>query len=671
MELQFKFCICRVEIYKLELRGRVGNTALDLAEVALSALIKKLEEQKSPLLPTVLLEHARCRSFHPHEPHISTALELAAEAYRAYKVHAAAFVVSEETGHAVKAGLLPFLNRFTKCVVAAERGLYAHVYADLMTKLGNPIVTLFDEYLLMFQDKKFFSANPVIGLRLWWLLYRHTRALLLRVEVPKRVIAEMVNDANVFLIEAIKKDPRLETKLVKMLQADKVDKLCPYLPAGERSEEVFSVFVRLTSSWTAWQCRGLDLPLGMCFARLISASGCITKLKLNGATGVSEAAVVTMLNSSIRATLESLSLPSMLGSDFITSLEGEFPRLRGISVRNTATQNVHISHLAKLCPALTKLDVSMTLCAPDHETLWLPAGLRKLDLGFPREVWAPVDLMHLLQSEGIPQLTFLGLAGTSICDVHMREVFKCLPHLQSLDLAKTVVSERFLRSLMAQPAFTAHMTALWLPRVGWWPILQDADSLEIGIVTHGIRKLILSCRGKEAFVATRHNAQSNVFITMNPRQAPRGLHMEKLSATFFDSIDRSEPIVVIMDDHNGLLWVRDGESRQSASRTCPISRNMLPKVPPGSMHPLQLEVRFDGELFKLRGNPIPGKNKVLQLMVTRVLTNENRTLQFPPFASGNIRVAVKPFAGVSPLFWIAALQTFGSYFPVAFDGQYV
>jgi hypothetical protein len=88
LELQFKFCQCRVESFKLN----ADSEALSLAQDALSALKKKLELMGSPILPNVLLLSARLqmvklkRITDPSAAERFQPLELALVALKSYKV---------------------------------------------------------------------------------------------------------------------------------------------------------------------------------------------------------------------------------------------------------------------------------------------------------------------------------------------------------------------------------------------------------------------------------------------------------------------------------------------------------------------------------------------------------------------------------------------------------
>ncbi len=311
----------------------------------------------------------------------------------------------------------------------------------------NVLVPLIDDLLLLSQHEKFFAAHPDLGLWLWFLLYTHARGQAGR--VPERVTSSMIDDAVGFLVKAVQIKPVLKIRLMKMISVTNASSLAQYLPAAAECKEIFEAFCEISKSWTVWNCSGVTLLRPACFAKICSLAT-VTKLKLRTAAGLDSSSVMVLLSSQIRNSLKSLSLPMCLkDGTYLLRLSETFPAMDRLSARKTSLSSSEVAHIVKLCPALTKLNLAQTLISPDEIGLWIPQGLKKLDLGFPMRIWPPSSLLHMLKCERMDKsLEFLGLAGTSICDEQVSVVFSELPTLRVVDFFKTFVSELILRKVI-------------------------------------------------------------------------------------------------------------------------------------------------------------------------------------------------------------------------------
>jgi hypothetical protein len=669
LELQFKFCLCRIAIFKLDRKPE--NCVL--AAAALSALTKKLEELNAPLLPTVRLQNARLLALSGmkfKEGTVTAAEDLQAsadEAFAALALHKKRMEVLSGEGTSQEdayAAVLPFLIRTAKCLsmlFSSER-----LAQEYLKTRAAPFVALIDELLPLSRHPKFFASHPIVGLWLWWLLFQHAVLLRGKVEVPLRTIQRIVDDANSFLVRASQADARVLPKFVRLLRASSISDLHQYLPAAEHSAEVMDTFVRVTSPWKVWQCRGLALPRGTSFARLVGESTCITKLKLNGATGIDEAGLLLLFNSQIRNTLESASFPCCLKSSaFLLSFTLALPRLRALSMRGMAAGNAEVSHFVKLCPSLAKLDLSMTFAQPDPQSLLIPEGLTKLDVGFPRESWDPQVLMDLLLSDKAPNLTFLGLAGTAVCDLHLSVIFSAAPHLVSLDLCRTLVSERFLLMAVARPTFSSLLRNIWLPRGVWYPLLADNQELTVKMDRNIPPNIsLLVSKTDVAVVGKRFAGGGGVAVAPDPRTHVRKLHVEKLTPQFFAHVDRSEPFGHILDSQF-MEWSSGPKGSETRAKIVQTMRMPTMKAAV-QMTPPPLTVHFEGEVFRVQATQVH-QGKIGSFTVFRESTKEQRMCRIAPAFGGPRLVNVTAFAGVGTIFWIVVFQALGYMHPTLFE----
>jgi hypothetical protein len=112
LELQFKFCLCRVELFKLTDQASYYT----LAKEAISALTIKVELLGSAMLPNVMMLGARLelikRKRHGNDVTLEfrfVALDLWQAALKSYKTHLGSFLAAGQPIDGLKTGLLPFL----------------------------------------------------------------------------------------------------------------------------------------------------------------------------------------------------------------------------------------------------------------------------------------------------------------------------------------------------------------------------------------------------------------------------------------------------------------------------------------------------------------------------------------------------------------------------------
>ncbi len=119
LELQLKFCQCRVEIFKLE----KDVSSYSLAKEAISALSIKVDMLGSAMLPSVMMLGARLELIHRKRTELDggdmlhkylTPLDLWIASLKAYKSHLSNFLSAGQSDVDVQFGLHPFLIKVLK-----------------------------------------------------------------------------------------------------------------------------------------------------------------------------------------------------------------------------------------------------------------------------------------------------------------------------------------------------------------------------------------------------------------------------------------------------------------------------------------------------------------------------------------------------------------------------
>lgn len=376
LELQYKFCLCRVELFKLTDQA----SSYTLAKEAISALTIKVELLGSAMLPNVMMLGARLELIKRKRLIKTDDLSLEARfgpldlwmaALKSYKTHLSSFLAAGQSNEGIETGLLPFLLKvksfcsyffFNKKQSAkavefvfqspSSRSSYEKELNAALEQ-RNVLVPLFNDFLELSRNEKVFAQRPEIGLWLWFLLYTHARSH--ASAVPERVTRAMMSDADAFLVRAIQIKPSLQTRLLKMVSVTDTRSLAQYLPAANACKEIFEAFVLVSKSWETWKCPSLSLVPPLCFARLCSFSA-VSKLKLRTAEGLDHASMVVLLGSQIRNSIKSLSLPVCVReATYLLEMSETFPNLERLCARSCALKATEAAHFVRLCPALVKL----------------------------------------------------------------------------------------------------------------------------------------------------------------------------------------------------------------------------------------------------------------------------------------------------------------------------
>lgn len=217
----------------------------------------------------------------------------------------------------------------------------------------NVLVPLFNDFLELSRNEKFFAQRPEIGLWLWFLLYTHARSNASM--VPEHVTRAMMSDSDAFLVRAVQIKPSLQARLLKIVSVTDVRSLAQYLPAANACTEIFEAFSKISSQWGKWDCSAIKLSPPLCFSRLCSFSS-VSKLKLRTSEGLDNSSMAVLLGSEIRNSLKSLSLPaSVHGGVYMLQLSESFPALERLSARRTMLKAPEAAHFVRLCPALFKI----------------------------------------------------------------------------------------------------------------------------------------------------------------------------------------------------------------------------------------------------------------------------------------------------------------------------
>jgi hypothetical protein len=308
--------------------------------------------------------------------------------------------------------------------------------------------------------------------------------------------------------------------------------------------------------------------------------------------------------------------------------------LYSLSVRHTMDlENSPVRAFVKLCPALAKLDLSVSGVELDVEAdpmlslrAWIPSSLRKLDIGFPRKTWRNGAFQELLKCDALAKLNFLGVGRTPISDLDVECIILKLDNLKSLDLCGCLyVTDPGVQVQIEKSTLSNEFQEVWLPSGAWFPVYGDREPIVISRRRDPRGStFIFGSRGK-TFAQTVEDRFGNREIRAHPREGMRQVHRELA----LDPVPMSVPLYTVKDQQSALTWGM-GKGTEAAFSSS-IGNFPKPFAHGASKFnaPAMLNVQFDfnEERWAVLARKLPPQNLVSSLCITRCATQEQTTLQ--------------------------------------------